>query len=112
MFGYTPAGLHADPRAPPAPLRSVAIAAGSVFGSGGSDVETGGTGTGPFPAAHGSALIAATPGVRNALVPDVPQVVALWPESSEPSAQTALLDPELAPAAQEPPPPTQVCPLA
>src|SRR5437016_2096088 len=101
MFGYTPAGLHADPRAPPATLRSVA-----------SDEETGGTGTVPFPAAHGSALIAATPAVRNALAPDVPQVVALWPESSEPSAQTALLDPELAPAAQEPPPPTQVCPLA
>src|SRR5437667_11903171 len=99
MFGYTPAGLHAEPRAPPALLRSVAIAAGSVFGSGGSDVETGGTGTGPFPAAHGSALIAATPGGRNALVPDVPQVVAVWPESPEPSAQAALADPELAAAA-------------
>src|SRR2546426_11424931 len=99
MFGYTPAGLHADPRAPPAPLRSVAIAAGSVFGSGGSDVETGGTGTGPFPAADGSALIAATPGGRNALVPGVPQVVALLPESPEPVAQTAVLEPEFAPGA-------------
>src|SRR2546427_8016427 len=105
MFGYTPAGLHADPRAPPAPLRSVAIAAGSVFGSGGSDVETGGTGTGPFPPAHGSALIAATPRVRNALVPDVPQVVALWPANPEPSAPTAVLRPGVAPAAPEAPPP-------
>ena len=34
MFGYTPAGLQAEPRAPPALLRSVAIADGSVFGSG------------------------------------------------------------------------------
>src|SRR2546425_12155740 len=101
MFGYTPAGLHADPRAPPAPLRSVAIAAGSVFGSGGSDVETGGTGTGPFPAAHGSALIAATPGGRNPLVPGVPPVGGLWPARSGASAQTALLRPRLGAGAQQ-----------
>ena len=112
MLGYTPAGLHAEPRAPPPLLRSVAIAEASVFGSGPSDEESAATGCGAAPAAHGLGLTAAFPATRNALVPAVPHVVALCPDSSKPSAQTALVDPELAPATHEPPPPTHVCALA
>src|SRR6266571_4037645 len=108
MLGYTPAGVQA---APPVPC-SVPIAAGSVFGSGGRLVEDVTTGCGPAPAAHGLALITASPAARKALAPLVPHVVALWPESSNPSAQIALLDPELPPAEHAPPAPIQVCALA
>src|SRR5437773_6075317 len=112
MFGYTPAGLQAEPRAPPALLRSVAIADGSVFGSGPSVDVSAATGWGALPAAHGLEFTAELPATRNALVPDVPHVVALWPDSSKPSAHTALADPEFAPATHVPPPPTHVCALA
>ena len=45
-------------------------------------MATGGTGCGALPPAQGLALMAATPAVRNALVPVVLHVVALWPETS------------------------------
>jgi len=90
----------------------VAIAAGSVLGSGGRAVDTGATGCGPVPAAHGLALIAALPADRNALVPLAPQVVALCPDTSYPSAHTELVEPVFAPATQRPPPPTHDWPFA
>jgi len=45
-------------------LRSVAIAAGSVLGSGGRTTDMGATGCGALPAAHGFGWIAATAAVR------------------------------------------------
>src|SRR2546428_11445463 len=101
MFGYTPAGLHADPRAPPAPLRSVAIAAGSVFGSGGSDVETGGTRTRAFPPAHGSGFIAAAPRVGNALWSSLAQGRAVVAASLGAAALPEVRSPVLAPGRRE-----------
>src|SRR5713226_4246203 len=108
MVGYTPPAVQA---APPVPCR-LAMAAGSVFGSGGKAEDTGATGGSATPAAHGLGLIAAPPADRKALVPLVPHAGVTCPESSEPSAQIALVEPALAPAAHRPPPPTQACPSA
>src|SRR5258708_9463937 len=106
MSGWARAGERA---APPVPT-SCAIAVGSVLGSGGKVVETGGTGGRATPAAHGLGLINASPAERKALV--VPQVGVTWPEISAPSAQIALVEPLLAAAVQLPPPPTQAWPSA
>src|SRR6202795_3739114 len=84
MGAYAPADEHA---APPFPT-SFAIETGSVLGSGGTLVETSGTGGRATPAAHGLGLITASPAERKALV--VPQVGVTWPVSSAPSAQIAF----------------------
>src|SRR2546422_6200206 len=84
------------------------MAEASVFGSGGSAIDTGATGWGATPAAHGLGLMTASPADRNALVPMVPHVGVRCPVSSYPSAQIAFVDPALRPAAQLPPPPTQL----
>src|SRR5712692_7062352 len=104
MFGWGPPAEHA---APPVPCR-VATAAASELGSGGSPVPRAKTGCGATPAAHGLGLIAASPADSSWLVPVIPQAGVTWPDTSEPSAQAALLEPELKPAAQAPPPPTQL----
>ena len=95
------------------PLRrspaACAMALASVFGSGGSAVGTDDTGCGATPAAHGFGLTATTPAERLALVPVVPHVGVTWPVTSTPSAQIALVEPELDPAVQVPPAPTQLC---
>src|ERR1700674_3924140 len=101
MFGYVATGEQAAPPFPP----SCAIAVGSVLGSGGRLVETGGTGGRATPAAHGFGLIAASPTKRKALV--VPHVGVTWPVSSEPSAQIAFER-----GAQAPPAPTHAWPSA
>src|ERR1700687_5652333 len=87
-------------------------AAASVLGSGGSPVPGAKTGCDAPPAAHGFGLIAASPADRSWLVPVVPQAGLTWPETSEPSAQTAVLETAFTPAAHAPPPPTQICPPA
>ena len=69
-----------------------------MLGSGGSVVATGVTGCDAVPAAHGFGCTAATPAERKALVPLAPHDIARWPDSSEPSAHTALVDPEFDPA--------------
>src|ERR1700687_2959412 len=90
----------AEQAAPPVPT-SVAIALGSVFGSGGRTDDSGGTGCAPVPAAHGSGLIALPPADRKE-VAAVATAGATWPVSSYPSAQIALEDPEVAPAEHVP----------
>src|ERR1700682_1336210 len=97
----------AEQAAPPVPT-SVAIALGSVFGSGGRTDDRGGTGRGRPPAAHGSGLIALPPTERKEVVA-VAHAGVLWPDSSNPSAQIALNDPRLAPATQAPGA-VQLCP--
>jgi len=94
------------------PPGSVAVIAGSALGSGGRFVDSEATGSRPVPAAQGLALMAASPAARNALAPLAPHVVAVWPDSSKPSAHIALLEPELPPAEQEPPPAIHVCAFA
>jgi len=63
-------------------------------------------GCGATPAAHGFGFTAATPAERLALAL-VPHVGVIWPVTSVPSAQTAVVEPELDPAVQLPPTPTQ-----
>src|SRR6202165_5953263 len=97
----------AEQAAPPVPT-SVAIALGSVFGSGGRTDDSGGTGCAPLPAAHGSGLIAFPPTERKEVVA-VAQTCALWACSPEPAAQVAPHDRRLAPATQAPGA-VQLCP--
>src|SRR5579859_5135732 len=95
MFGYTPPGVQA---APPVPCR-VAMALVSVFGSGGRSLDSGATGCGPTPAAHGLPLTAELPAVRYDVVTP-PHAGVTWPDSSYPSEQMALVEPEVAPPTQ------------
>src|SRR6476646_7664210 len=82
------------------------MAFASALGSGGNAVGTDETGCGATPAAHGFGLTATTPAERLALVPVAPHVGVTWPVTSVPSAQMAVVEPELPPAVQLPPPPT------
>ena len=81
--------------------KSVAVALGSRFGSGGSVVTKAATGWGAVPAAHGLGLIVLSPADRYD-VAAAPQAGAVWPLSSKPSAQIALDEPLFEPATQVP----------
>src|SRR6202051_4730556 len=94
MFPYHAPDAHA---APPVPW-SVAIALASALGSGGKAVGTDETGCGATPAAHGFGFTTTTPAERLAVVPVAPHVGVTWPVTSVPSAQMAVVEPELAPA--------------